>query len=477
MSEEEIIHVWFDTPDAGFGQVVGRALGPGFEVDVHDGAAVENLRGRPKPCDGVLLDLRAASNGSDAESALTHFFDQLRQTSLHPPVIVVLGDDDPMLVCTLIEKGAYDAVSNPPNILELRLLLRRAHRLHRVEAQLRQLRSELPPAGRLDELIGVTENMQRTFALARKVAPCDVTVLLTGETGTGKSLLARAIHRLSARSAAQFVPFSCANLPENLAEDELFGHERGAFTGAVALRRGRFEVADEGTLFLDEVGDLPLGLQAKLLRVLQERTFERLGSNSSLTVDIRLICATHRSLDEMVKRGEFREDLYYRLNVIQLHLPPLRERRAEIAVLAQHFVERFSREFGSKAKSLSPVAIRALEDYSWPGNVRELENVVQRAVVLADGPAIEIWDLPPNMQTGMEPPAEMHSYEDEIREFKRRLIVRTLRECGGNKAETARVLSVARGYLHRLINDLKIQSEEIAPSDSETDEKLSPAVM
>jgi DNA-binding NtrC family response regulator len=178
----------------------------------------------------------------------------------------------------------------------------------------------------------------------------------------------------------------------------------------------------------------------------------------------------------MVKRGEFREDLYYRLNVIQLHLPPLRERQAEIAVLAQHFVERFSREFGGKARSVSSVANRVLEDYSWPGNIRELENVIQRAVVLAEGPAIEVWDLPPHMQTGMEAPTGVHSYEDEIRDFKRRLIVRTLRECGGNKAETARVLSVARGYLHRLINDLKIQSEEIAPA-SEAEEKLSPAVM
>ena len=292
MSEEELIRVWFDTPDAGFGQVVGRALGQGFDVEVTDGSGRPNGRYRQKRCDGVLLDLRAAGTACEAESALTRFLDQLRQAGSHPPVIVLLGDDDPVLVRGLIEKGAYDAVSNPPNVMELRLLLRRAHRLYHVETQLQQLRSELPPAGRLDKLIGVTENMQRTFALARKVAPCDVTVFLTGETGSGKSMLARAIHRLSPRSAAQFVPFSCANLPENLAEDELFGHERGAFTGAVALRRGRFEVADEGTLFLDEVGDLPLGLQSKLLRVLQEKTFARLGSNSSVTVNIRLVCAT-----------------------------------------------------------------------------------------------------------------------------------------------------------------------------------------
>jgi len=319
-------------------------------------------------------------------------------------------------------------------------------------------------AARLDDLVGFTENMQEVFKLARKVAPCDVNVLITGETGTGKSMLGRALHRLSLRSAGPFVTFSCANLPEHLVEDELFGHEKGAFTGAITLRRGRFEVADGGTLFLDEVGDLPLGLQAKLLRVLHEHTFERLGSNRPLTVDVRLICATHRDLEEMVKHGEFREDLYYRLNVIQLQLPPLRERNGGVVVLAQYLLQRISQEFGKKVSRFSRLALEAIDEYTWPGNVRELENVIQRAVVLAEGSTIEVWHLPAKLRGGVEQLQTARSYEEELRDFKRRLLVRTLGKCNGNKAEAARVLGLARGYLHRLIHDLKIQSEETSPA-------------
>jgi len=284
-----------------------------------------------------------------------------------------------------------------------------------------------------------------------------VTALITGETGTGKELLARAIHRLSPRNSGPFVAFSCANLPETLVDDELFGHERGAFTGAVAARRGRFESADGGTLFLDEIGDLPLPLQAKLLRVLQERSFERLGSNASHSINIRLLCATHRNLPDMVKQGTFREDLYYRLNVVQLHIPPLRERRDGVAVLAYHFLERFAQQFGKKTKRFSSPALGSLEEYDWPGNVRQLENVVQRAVVLAEDTTVEIWHLPALLCNGFRQQRLAHSYDDEVRDFKRRLIVRTLHECGGNKAETARTLGLARGYLHRLINQLEIQ--------------------
>jgi DNA-binding NtrC family response regulator len=245
-------------------------------------------------------------------------------------------------------------------------------------------------------------------------------------------------------------------------EDELFGHEKGAFTGALTLRRGRFEAADGGTLFLDEVGDLPLGLQAKLLRVLHDRSFERLGSNTPLTVDVRLICATHRNLEEMVKHGEFREDLYYRLNVIQLHLPPLRERSGGIVILAHHLLERVSQEFNKKVMGFSRLAIEAMDEYAWPGNVRELENVIRRAVVLAEGPTIEVWHMPVKLREGFEQSHAVRSYEEELRDFKRRLVIRTLQKCKCNKAETARVLGLARGYLHRLIHDLKIQSEETA---------------
>jgi DNA-binding NtrC family response regulator len=324
------------------------------------------------------------------------------------------------------------------------------------------MRMEQSSSGRLDELLGSSQNMQEVFALARRIAPCDVSALLTGETGTGKGMLARAIHRLSPRGSGPFVSFSCANLPENLVEDELFGHERGAFTGALTSRQGRFEAADQGTLFLDEIGDLPAGLQSKLLRVLHERTFERLGSNVPVMVDIRLICATHRDLGAMVKRGQFREDLYYRLNVIELRLPPLRERKGGIELLAHHFLERFSRAIGRKAHQFAPLAMAALEEHPWPGNVRELENVVQRAVVLSDGPCIEVCDLPAHLRLGFKQPETLNLYEEGVREFKRRLILRTLRDYDGNKVAAARVLGITRCYLHRLINELKIQSEETA---------------
>src|SRR6202043_1316299 len=213
---------------------------------------------------------------------------------------------------------------------------------------LERLRADSRGAGRLHELLGTSKPMQELSGLAQKIAPCDVNVLITGETGTGKELLARAIHQMGPRASHPMVAFSCANLPETLIEDELFGHEKGAFTGAVANRRGRSQTADQGTLFLDEIGDLSLGLQPKLLRVLQERSFERLGGNSTVNVNIRLICATNRQLSEMVQQGKFREDLYYRLNVVQMHLPPLRERRDDVPLLAQHFLQTFAKQFNKK---------------------------------------------------------------------------------------------------------------------------------
>jgi Nif-specific regulatory protein len=312
--------------------------------------------------------------------------------------------------------------------------------------------------------------MEQVFALARKIAPWNVSVLITGETGTGKELIARAIHRLSPRSASPFVAFSCANLPDTLVDDELFGHERGAFTGAVTSRRGRFESANGGTLFLDEIGDLALPLQAKLLRVLQERTFERLGSVEPIKADVRLVSATHRNLQEMVKRGTFREDLYHRVNVVEIHLPPLRERREGIAILARHFVELAAEKFGKPPMRISPEALAALEESDWPGNVRQLENVIHRAVVLAEDSTIELWHLPPALCTGFREGQLSGRYDEQVREFKRRLIVRTLTDCHGNKSEAARVLGLARGYFHRLVGELDIHPQG-SPLDTDAAEK------
>jgi Nif-specific regulatory protein len=314
---------------------------------------------------------------------------------------------------------------------------------------------------RFGELIGIAPAMTEVFALARKVAPCDVAVLITGETGTGKELLARAIHGASPRAAGPFVAFSCANLPDTLVDDELFGHQKGAFTGATGARRGRFEAADGGTLFLDEIGDLPMALQSRLLRVLQERTFERLGGGGTISVDIRLVCATHRDLEMMVRQGTFREDLLYRLNVLQLRMPALRDRRSDIAPLAQLFLRRFASKFDKNVVRLSVNALQALSEYRWPGNVRELENVIQRAVALAEGSTVEPANFPPGISGALQAwPRPEAGYEAAVRSFKRRLIVRTLRECDGNKARAARTLDLARPYLHRLIEDMGVNSED-----------------
>jgi DNA-binding NtrC family response regulator len=458
MGLSEQIRVFFLSQDLSFAEPLSRALGAEFSTQ-----AGSDLRSYGDDlnewCDVVLLDLRFVATEGKYDSGF-HLMDEIGREGSHPPVVVLCDERNRQVILEAVERGAYDTITNPPNMMELRLVLNRAHRSHAAEKELERLRASARGSGKLFELLGASPAMQELFGLAQKIAPCDVNVLITGETGTGKELLARAIHQLSSRSSRPLVAFSCANLPETLVEDELFGHERGAFTGALAMRRGRIEAADQSTLFLDEIGDLALGLQPKLLRVLQERTFERLGSNTTIGANIRVICATNQNLEEMVREDKFREDLYYRLNVVQMHLPPLRERRDDIPLLAQHFLENSAEQFRKKAKRFSQASLRALEEYAWPGNVRELQNAVQRAVVLSEGPTVEVWQLPTVVRSGSETPQIARSYEEEVRDFKRRLIVRTLRECGWRKAESARVLGVARGYLHRLINQLGIQEQE-----------------
>ncbi len=452
---ERPVHVWLWSHDTAFAKLIASTLGPEFEARFGDGLGFQSDAELKKWWDVALLDLRGLEELDEA--ARLSLVKEISALEAPPPLVVLIDADEHELTLKAMEFGVYDTVVDPPDVVDLRLVLRRAHRLSQLERELDELRRRERPTAQLHELIGASESMQRVFALAQKIAPCDVSVLITGETGTGKELLARAIHRLSPRASSPFIAFSCASLPETLLEDELFGHERGAFTGALMARRGRFEVANRGTLFLDEIGDLGLGLQAKLLRVLQEHSFERLGSNTTITTDIRLICATHQDVAVMVQQNKFREDLYYRLNVVQLQLPPLRERREDIPFLSHHFLRRFAQRFGKKTCRFSRAALQALEEYHWPGNVRELENVVQRAVVIAEGPRIDLSHLPPRMQRGFQRIITATSYEAEVRDFKRRLIVRTLREYGGCKQDAARSLGLARSYLHRLINQLEIQ--------------------
>jgi DNA-binding NtrC family response regulator len=416
------------------------------------------------------VDLREARLDPQDESF--KFLDAIHRMQIHPPVVVLCDEDHRGLTLAAIERGAADSIIHPPNIPELRFLLQRSHRFYMAERELRELRAQQNRKGNLYDLLGTSPAMQELFDLAKRIAPADVNVLISGETGTGKELLARAIHQMGSRSRGPLVAFSCANLPDTLVEDELFGHEKGAFTGAFLCREGRVQAADNGSLFLDEVGDLPPGLQPKLLRVLQERSFERLGSNRTINVDIRVISATNQNLTELVKQGKFREDLYYRLNVVELHLPTLRDRKEDISLLAHHFLHKSAQHFHKNVRRFSQAALNALEQYNWPGNVRELENIVQRAVVLSEGATIELLNLPAALRSDAQEilvvpenlsGEKVSSYEEEIKRFKRSLVLRTLRECGWRKAESARALGVARGYLHRLINQLEIREAEEQP--------------
>ena len=443
--------------DIGLTDAIARTLGPGFVTRcTNDWTPIQWL-GAGESCDVVLLDLRAAAGGVECGLSL---IDTIQRIEGGPAAVALCDEENRDLMAKVLDHGVYDTIHNPPNMVELRLVLRRACKIRAAEKEIRRLHGMLRGSGSLPGMIGSAPRMQEVFDLARKVAPCDVSVLVTGETGTGKELLASAIHQMSPRISGPFVAFSCANLPETLVEDELFGHEKGAFTGASVARRGRLEAADQGTVFLDEVGDIGLNLQPKLLRMLQARTFERLGSNTSISTNIRVVSATNRNLHEMVQQGKFREDLLYRLNVVQIHLPALRERREDIPLLAQHFLQKFAELFHKNAKRFSRSAMLALEEYSWPGNVRELENVVQRAVALSDRPVVDTQFLPDIIQENCIYLNSSDSYESEVRQFKRRLVLRTLQACGWNIVESARTLGVARGYLHRLINQLEIRGKE-----------------
>ena len=306
-------------------------------------------------------------------------------------------------------------------------------------------------------MIGKSPRMHEVFRLIEKIAPADATILIRGESGSGKELVAHAIHRNSGRAAKQFVAINCAVLSETLLESELFGYEKGAFTGAVAQKRGRLEVADGGTLFLDEVGELTPATQAKLLRVLQERQFERVGGTRTIEVDVRVIAATNRDLEEAIKAGKFREDLYYRLNVISLTLPPLRERREDIPLLAYHFVGKYSKKCKRLVKGISPEARNYLLAYDWPGNVRELENAIERAVVLGNGDIIMQDDLPEALLATSVASQSSPTYHEAVNEMKKQFILRALEQVNGNYTEAAKVLGIHPTNLHRLIRTMGLR--------------------
>jgi transcriptional regulator with GAF, ATPase, and Fis domain len=319
------------------------------------------------------------------------------------------------------------------------------------------------PGGNVFDFSGVagsSPRIQEIFQLLSMVAPSEATVLLLGETGTGKELVAQAIHRNSSRAAGPFVVVNCATLPETLLESELFGHERGSFTGATVRKEGRFLVAQRGTVFLDEIGELTLPIQAKILRVLQAREFEPVGSNRTQKVDVRIITATNRDLEKMVREGRFRDDLYYRLNVFQLVMPPLRERLEDLPVLADFFLKRYGERNRRGVLSLAPETLQAFRHYSWPGNIRELENVIERGVIVCQGDVLTLGDLPPALQSRLGWPAAGGETEPGLPELEQQLIIRTLERVAGQRVQAAEILGISLDELNLKIRSYGLEARE-----------------
>jgi DNA-binding NtrC family response regulator len=403
--------------------------------------------------DVVLSDLHLPPHVDDLSEGLA-IIEAARHSRLPVPVVVITGSTSKHAALEAIKRGAYGFFQKPFDNDEVLHIVRQAVRVRRLEQEITRLRDELSGTRGFSHLIGGA-SLEKTIKQARAVAATSATVLLIGENGTGKEILARAIHEESPRANGPFVGVSCAALPESLIESELFGHEKGAFTSALQARKGRFELADGGTLFLDEIGELTPVVQVKLLRVLQERAFERVGGTKTLTVDIRLIAASNRDLEAEVEAGRFRRDLFYRLNVVPLTLPPLRQRQEDIAELAKHFATRCAEKYSRPKPELEPRLIEALQEYEWPGNVRELENLMERLVVLSSGPTLGLEFLPEKMLRVLPDAStsDESTLEGAVAAVKRKMIVSALQSEGGNKVAAAKRLGISRSYLHRLIND------------------------
>ncbi len=389
-----------------------------------------------------------------------------READPRMPVIMLTGYATVETAVAAVKAGAFDYLSKPFSIDQLRVAVERALNRRRLEVENLNLREQLKGAFGFENIVGQSSALRGVLELVRKAARSDANILILGESGTGKELIARAVHANSPRAAQPFVPVDCASLPENLLESELFGHEKGSFTGASGVKRGLIETAQHGTLFLDELGELPLGLQAKLLRALQERQIRRVGATAQIDLDVRIVSATNRDLRAMVTEGRFREDLYYRVNVVDVALPPLRERSDDIALLATSFLNKYGR---SAVKGFEPEAMMALETYSWPGNVRELQNVIERACALADSEMITLAELPQQLrtvsQTSQSLPQDQASGRLTLKEAKERWISQLeasyvadlLRNEGGNVSQAARKAGVDRKTLHRLLNKHRIR--------------------
>ncbi|MFH0953849.1 MAG: sigma-54 dependent transcriptional regulator [Verrucomicrobiota bacterium] len=434
---------------------LARALGRGYDVLLAEsGPRALNVLGE-NAVDVLLSDVRMS--GMDG---LTLMQRALARTPA-PVCILLTAYGTIETAVEAMKRGAYDFLTKPVHLDRLELLLQRALRERDMETENRQLHQQLDARFGLEQIVGQSIPMQEVFDTIRQVAPTRATVLIQGESGTGKELVAHAIHRLSAQAHGPFIPVHCAALSQNLLESELFGHEKGAFTGAVERRRGRFELADGGTLFLDEVAEIDPGTQVKILRVLEERKFERVGGQETVEVDVRLIAATNRDLKKLVEEGKFREDLFYRLYVVVIHIPPLRDRREDIPMLLQHFLQELLRENQKKIEGITPEALDILTSYPWPGNVRELRNVMERMVVLSRGDKLTVRDIPAGVRdSAQHRGAALPRGGVSLEEAEKQLILNALQAHGGNRTQAAAQLGISRRTLHRKLNEYGLRDRE-----------------
>ena len=405
--------------------------------------------------DLVITDLRM--DGISGEEVLR------RVTTETPgiPVIVLTGHGSIDAAVDAMRNGAYDFLTKPLNLDRLSMLAKRALERRELSLQHTQLKAEVSSAHTLDNMIGKSAEMQKVFTLIKKVAPTKASVLITGESGVGKELVADAIHNLSPRSAHEMIKVHCAALSETLLESELFGHEKGAYTGAEKMQKGRFELAHESTIFLDEIGEVNAGVQVKLLRVLQDHKIMRVGGEKTIDIDVRVIAATNRDMEKEVKEGRFREDLYYRLNVVHIAVPPLRERRDDIPLLLNSFLKEYAKENGKNVTGIDNRARALLYKYDWPGNIRELRNCIESAVVMCGGNEITPEDLPPTVSASIAAPSITIPVGTTLDDAEKAIICENLAANKGNKSKTADILGIGRKTLHRKLQEYGVGESEV----------------
>jgi two-component system response regulator AtoC len=417
--------------------------------------AIDALRG--SRFDLILMDVRLPGiSGLEA-------VDEIQKTDHRTPIIIMTAHGTRDSALDAVRRGAYDYFTKPFSLDELEIIVRRALEKKRLLAELDRLSQELATKGRRGRLVGASRAMEDVVRLIDRVGPTDSTVLILGESGTGKELIAEAIHEHSTRSSRPLVKLNCAAIPETLLESELFGHEKGAFTGAYSRKLGKFEQADGGTLLLDEIGDMTLSTQAKILRALQERELQRVGGGQTITVDVRILASTNKDLERAVRDGTFRDDLYFRLNVVTIHVPPLRDRRDEIPELADHFLAEANARLKRRILRFAPDTLAALMEYGWPGNVRELRNMIERAAVVNDGDVLALTSFPPPIRPA-EPPAgtarwdtlQNLSLDEKVAHLERAFVVEALARAGGVQAAAARLLGVTERSVWHLVKKHRI---------------------